>query len=70
VVEHSLRVRKFGSLNPGQVKSKIEKLTPVASPVNIHHLRARPGQVGPVTEWGYHVHLRHGTLHFSEQIGL
>jgi len=31
------------------LRSKTEKLTPVASLVNIHHIRARTGLIGPVT---------------------
>jgi len=38
-------------LNPNRVKSKTEKLVPVASwdiyLVSIHHVRARTGLVGP-----------------------
>jgi len=33
----------------GQVKSKTEKLTPVASLLNIHHLKPRAGVVGPIS---------------------
>jgi len=31
------------------VRTKTEKLTPVASLVSVHHLRAREGLVGPVS---------------------
>jgi len=44
-------VRKVGGSNPGLVKSKTEKLTPVAL-VSFRHLRARAGLVGPVSGWG------------------
>jgi len=37
----------IGILNPGQVKSKTEKLAPVASLVTVHHLRSSAGLVGP-----------------------
>jgi len=53
------------SLNPGWVKSKTEKLAPVASLISVYHLRPRAGLVGPASvysDWvGYHVYLRHGT---------
>jgi len=41
-------VCKVGGSNPGQVKSKTEKLAHVAPLVSVHHLRARAGLVGPV----------------------
>jgi len=48
----------------GSGHAKIEKLTSVASLVNVHHLTAR-GLVSPVLvkcNWvGYHVYLWHGT---------
>jgi len=34
---------------PGQVMSKTKKFTPVASLVNVHHLRARAGLPDPVS---------------------
>jgi len=39
-------------LNPGQVKSKTEKLAPAAFLVSIRHLWPRAGMVGQVTGWG------------------
>jgi len=36
---------KVSGSNPGQVKSKTEKLAPAASLVNVHHLRARLGLI-------------------------
>jgi len=55
---------KVGVRTPGRVKSKIEKLAPVASLVSDHHFRPRTRMVGPVSvksNWvGYHVYLRHG----------
>jgi len=39
-------VWKVGGSNPGWVKSKAEKLAPVASLVSIHHLKTRAGLVG------------------------
>jgi len=54
-----------GGSIPDRVKSKTEKLTPVASLFNIHHFRTVAGLVGPVLvscDWvGYHVNLRHDT---------
>jgi len=59
-VEHLLHKRPIVR-SPGQVKSKTEKLTPVASLVSVHHLRAGAGLVS-VSDWmGHHVYLRHGT---------
>jgi len=46
-VEHLLRV--WFKLKFCWVKSKTEKLAPVASLVSIHHLRPRTGLVGPVS---------------------
>jgi len=43
---------KCGGSIPGMIKSKTEKLTPVASLVNGHHLRDRAGLVGPVSVGG------------------
>jgi len=40
-------VWKVGGWNTGRVKSKTEKLAPVASLVNVHHLRPRAWVVGP-----------------------
>jgi len=40
-VEQSFQVRKVDGLIYGLVKSKTENLTPVASLMNVHHLRAR-----------------------------
>jgi len=42
-------IRKVSGSNPSWVKSKTEKLSPVASLVSIYHLRARTGLVGPVS---------------------
>jgi len=38
-----------GFRTAGQVKSKTEKLAPVASLVSVQHLRHRTGLVGPVS---------------------
>jgi len=48
-VKRWLRVWKVGGWNPGRVKSKTEKLAPVASLVSVHHLRPTSGLVGPVS---------------------
>jgi len=48
-VERSLRVWKVGGLNFSCVKSKTEKLAPVASLVSAHHLRPTVGLVGLVS---------------------
>jgi len=42
-------VCKVGGSNPGRVKSKTEKLPPVASLVSVNHLRPRARLVGPVS---------------------
>jgi len=42
-------VWKVGGSNPGLVKSKTEKLAPVASLVSVQHLRSRGGLVGPAS---------------------
>jgi len=42
-------VRKVGGLMSGLVRSKTEKLVPVASLGDIHHLGASVGLVGPVS---------------------
>jgi len=47
IKETSLRVWKVGGSIPGWVKSKT-KFKPVASLVNVHHLRSRAGLVWPV----------------------
>jgi len=56
----------------GRVKSKTEKLAPVASPVSIYHLRSRTGLVDPVSvssDWmGYRVYLWHGTTVCKSEI--
>jgi len=41
IISHAFIIRN--------VRSKIETLTPVASQVNVHHLRARAGLVGQVS---------------------
>jgi len=48
-VEHLLWVWKVGGSSSSWVKSKIEKLTHVASLVSIHRLSPRAGLVGPVS---------------------
>jgi len=45
----SLQVWKVGGSNPDQVKSKTEKLSPVASLVSVHQLRPRAGLVDPLS---------------------
>jgi len=39
-VERSIRVRKVGVRIHDRIRSKTEKLTPVASLVSVHHLRS------------------------------
>lgn len=46
---------------PGRVMSRAEKLTPIASQVNVHHLKANAGRIRPVSVqcdcMGNHVNL-------------
>jgi len=52
---------KVDDSNAVRVKSKTEKLAPIASQVSVHHLRPRTRLVDPVSvysDWvGYHVFL-------------
>jgi len=49
LVERLFQVWKVDGWIPGWVMQKTEKLTPVASLVNIYHLRPTTGLGGPVS---------------------
>jgi len=48
-IDSFLRVEKVGVWTPGWVKSKTDKLAPVASLVSVNHLRLRTELTGQVS---------------------